>query len=87
VSQARENQRSAGGSLIVIASIALRKGLINFNCDAMSGYPVSTSSSPLAKALRWTLIQTNVVQVAGQDRSDKTEHLQLRNWSGLQSHP
>jgi hypothetical protein len=75
LSKAGENQRSAGASLIVIASTALRKGLINFDC--LDDVWVSSFDCivPLAKALRATLIQTNLVQVSEQDRSGKTERM------------
>jgi len=73
--KARDNQRNARASLSVIASTALPKGLTNF--DRVDDVWVTGFECviPLAKTLRAALIQTNLAQVAGQDRSGKTDRM------------
>lgn len=75
LSKARENQRSARATLTVIASATLPKGLINF--DRVEDVWISSFDCiiPLAKALRATLIQTNLAQFSGHDRSSKAERM------------
>jgi hypothetical protein len=75
LSKTRQNQRSACASVSVIASTTLRKGLINF--DRVDDVWVSSFECviPLAKALRAILVQTNLAQVSGQNRSGKAEHI------------
>jgi len=75
LSKARENQRSARASLCVIASTALPKGLTNFDRVEDVWLTSFDCVISLAKALRGTLIQTNLVQVSGQDRSSKTDRI------------
>jgi hypothetical protein len=73
--QDRENQRSVRASLSVIVSTALPKGLVSF--DRIEDVWVSALDClvPLAKALRFTLYQTSVLQLASQDRGVKTERV------------
>ena len=75
LSKARENQRNAHASVSVIATTALPKGLTNF--DRVEDVWVSGFECvvPLAKALRATLIQTDLAQLVGQDRSGKTDRM------------
>jgi hypothetical protein len=75
LAKVRENQRNVRASLGVIVSTALPKGLVNF--DRIEDVWVSGLDCliPLAKALRFTLLQTAVLQLAGQDRSGKTERM------------
>jgi hypothetical protein len=75
LSRVRENQRSANATLSVIASTTLRRGIVNFDCVDDVWVSSFDCIIPLAKALRATLIQTNRAQVAGQDRSGKTERV------------
>lgn len=71
----RDDQRSARAGLCVIASTALPKGLDTF--DRLEDVWVTSFNciGPLAKALRLTLIQTAVLQLAGQDRTGKTDRM------------
>jgi hypothetical protein len=75
LSKVRENQRSAHATLGVIASKTLRKGIVNFDCIDDVWVSSFDCIVPLAKALRAALIQTNLAQVSGQDRSGKTERV------------
>jgi hypothetical protein len=75
LAKTRENQRSVRASLSVIISTALPKGLVSF--DRIEDVWVSALDClvPLAKALRFTLYQTSVLQLASQDRGVKTERV------------
>jgi len=75
LSKARENQRNAHASVSVIASTALPKDITTF--DRVEDVWVTGFECviPLAKALRATLIQTDLAQLVGQDRSGKTDRM------------
>jgi hypothetical protein len=71
----RNDGRGANADLTVIVSAVLPKGLSNF--DRIEDVWVSAFDCfvPLANALRLNLIQTSALQLAGQDRSGKTDRM------------
>jgi hypothetical protein len=71
----RDNQRSARASVSVIASTALPKGLVHFDCIDDVWVSSFECVIPLAKALRKTLIQIKMTQMSEQDRSGKIERM------------
>jgi hypothetical protein len=73
--KARDNQRNSHATVSVIATTALPKGITSF--DRVEDVWVAGFECvvPLAKALRATLIQTDLAQLVGQDRSGKTDRM------------
>ena len=75
LAKVREDQRSTRSSLSVIVSAALPKGLTSFDCLEDVWVSSFECVIPLAKSLRFTVVQTALLQVAGQDRTGKTDRM------------
>jgi len=71
----RDDQRSVRAGLSVIVSAALPKGLTSFDRVEDVWVAAFDCIVPLATALRFTLLQTAVLQLAGQDRTGKTDRM------------
>jgi len=71
----RDDQRNARAGLSVIVSAALPKGVLSF--DRIDDVWVVSFACilPLATVLRFSLTQVAALQVAGQDRSGKTDRM------------